>query len=83
MFARDLYSFFLTDRWQTEHSENKKRSQRRKPNSRRKEKKKKSTFSVYLTDLEQLLSAAKVPGQMQEKRVLTLSICLTVAAEIE
>lgn len=31
---------------------------------------------IYLTDLEQFLSAAKVPVQMQDKRVLTLSSCL-------
>ena len=38
---------------------------------------------IYLTDLEQSLSAAGVPVQMQQKSVLTLSDCLTVAAKIE
>lgn len=31
---------------------------------------------ICLTDLEQFLSAAQVPVQMQEKRVLALSYCL-------
>lgn len=39
--------------------------------------------NASLTDLEQLLSAAEVPVQMQEKRVLALSVCLIVAAKIE
>lgn len=38
---------------------------------------------IYLTDLEQLLSAAKVPVQMQGKGVLVLSVCLIVSAKTE
>lgn len=37
----------------------------------------KELIRIYLTDLEQLLSAAKVPVQMQEKTVAVLSFCLT------
>lgn len=36
-----------------------------------------------MTDLEQLLPAAKVLVQMQEKRVLMLSVSQIVAAKIE
>lgn len=38
---------------------------------------------IYCTDLEQLVSAAKVLVQMQNKRVLALSVCLIVAAKTE
>lgn len=38
---------------------------------------------MYLTDMEQLLSAAKVPVQIQEKGVLVLSVCLIVVAKTE
>lgn len=39
--------------------------------------------NASLTNLQQLLSAAEVPVQMQERRVLALSVCLIVAAKIE
>lgn len=38
---------------------------------------------IYLTDLEQLLSAAKVPVQVLEKGVLVLSVRLIVVAKTE
>lgn len=43
-----------------------------------------NNFACYkFFHLELLLSAAKVLVQMQEKRILTLSFCLTMTAEIE
>lgn len=39
--------------------------------------------NASLTDLEQLLSACRVPSTDARKRVLALSVCLIVAAKIE
>ena len=38
---------------------------------------------IYLKGLEKLLSATQVSTTMQEESILTLSVCLIVAAQIE